>query len=200
MSYFDQVMNPMPRKRLTTQLKGFSLLELVIAIAIVALLVTLMVPPLFEQIYAARADATARELAASVRLARSEARSRNKLVYIGAIDSDWRKGWRVWVDDSNEVYDGPGSDVLVFEVNEVAKSVLLTTGDLVAASFRISNAGYLEAKRPDGQWRPRVAIFTICEQKYVRRVTVSRRVHTLTEVMPNDSCARADTPTDPEDI
>jgi prepilin-type N-terminal cleavage/methylation domain-containing protein len=190
----------MPRKRLKTRLKGFSLLELVIAIAIVALLVTLMVPQLFEQIYAARADATARELAASVRLARSEAKSRNQLVYIGAIDSRWENGWRVWVDSGNEVYDGPASDVLVFEVNEAAESVLLTTGDVVGAVFRISNAGYLEAKRPDGQWRPRIAIFTVCEQQYVRRVTVSRRVHTSTEVMPNDTCVRADTPTDPEDI
>ena len=62
----------MLRTRLNTRLKGYSLLELMIAIAIVAVLITLMVPPLFEQIYTARVDATARELAASARLARAE--------------------------------------------------------------------------------------------------------------------------------
>lgn len=190
-------MNPMPRKRLTTQLKGFSLLELMIAIAIIAVLVTLMVPPLFEQIYAARADATARELAASARLARAEARARNQLVYIGAINSRWEQGWRVWVDNGNEVFDGTVADVLVYEINEAAESVLLTTNETVGAVFRVSNSGYLEAKRADGQWRPREAIFTVCEEKFVRRVTVSRRIHTATEVMPNSTCAQASTPVDP---
>lgn len=189
----------MLRTRLNTRLKGYSLLELMIAIAIVAVLITLMVPPLFEQIYTARADATARELSASARLARAEARARNQLVYIGAINSRWDQGWRVWVDNGNEVFDGNAADVLVYEVNEAAESILLTTNEVVGAVFRVSNAGYLEAKRADGQWRPREAIFTVCESKYVRRVTVSRRVHTSTETMPNDTCVKADIPDDPSE-
>lgn len=187
----------MLRKPANTRPKGYSLLELMIAIAIIAVLVTLMVPQLFEQIYTARADATARELSASARLARAEARARNKLVYIGAINSSWDQGWRVWVDNGNEVFDGNGADVLVYEINEAAQSVLLTANDVVGAVFRVSNAGYLEAKRGDGEWRPREAIFTVCESQYVRRVTVSRRVHTSTETMPNNTCVTANTPVDP---
>ncbi|MBU1527631.1 MAG: prepilin-type N-terminal cleavage/methylation domain-containing protein [Gammaproteobacteria bacterium] len=188
---------PMLRTRLNTRLKGYSLLELMIAIAIVAVLITLMVPPLFEQIYTARVDATARELSASARLARAEARARNQLVYIGAINSRWEQGWRVWVDNGNEVFDGTGADVLVYEINEAAQSILLTTNESVGAVFRVSNSGYLEAKRADGQWRPREAIFTVCESQYTRRVTVSRRIHTTTEVMPNNTCVQANTPVDP---
>ena len=79
------------------------MLETVITVAIVAVLATLMIPPLFEQTQAARVDATAREMAASVRLARAEARARNRLVYIGANNNDWSNGWRVWIDDNNEL-------------------------------------------------------------------------------------------------
>lgn len=162
------------------------MLEAVITVAIVAVLATVMIPPLFEQTQAARVDATAREMAASVRLARAEARARNRLVYIGANNNDWSNGWRVWIDDNDETFVSGGSDVLLFEVIEVANSMRLAFGQASGAIFRISNSGYVETRLENNLWRPRELTFTICEQPHGRRLTITRRVHTSIEVIPND--------------
>jgi prepilin-type N-terminal cleavage/methylation domain-containing protein len=82
--------------------KGFTLIELMIAIAIVALLVTVGVPELRNFLLNNRLTAEANAFVAAVNFARAEAITYNREVHIAALDNsnnlnEWGKmGWVVW--------------------------------------------------------------------------------------------------------
>ena len=88
-------------------LLGFSLVELLVAIAIVAILVAAAFPSFEGSLRRNRLATTTNELIASVSLARSEAiRSTDGGGVCASADglacgSDWNAGWLVWVDGGN---------------------------------------------------------------------------------------------------
>ncbi len=90
--------------------QGFTLIELMISIAMLAVLLGLAAPSYRTFVTSNRLTAQANELVADLSLARNEAasRSRNVQVCIAASStscagsgSDWAAGWIVWVDNNN---------------------------------------------------------------------------------------------------
>lgn len=92
---------------------GFTLLELLVTLAIVSIVVMIGTPSFQNTINNSRLTAAVNELSATMNLARSEAIKRNKFVivcragmytvgdftgYCGEEGSSWRDGWRVFVD------------------------------------------------------------------------------------------------------
>lgn len=74
---------------------GFTLIELMVTIAIVAILMALAAPAMSNFVLNGRAKQAASDIWASMSLARSEALKRNANVSVGPVGSDWRNGWQV---------------------------------------------------------------------------------------------------------
>lgn len=96
---------------------GFTLIELMITIAVVAVMATLVVPSFRDLIAANRLTTETNDFIAAVNKARSEAIKRSRSVRLTAVSdsSDWGDGWIIWVDNNdNDSYD-TGEEVQSWE-------------------------------------------------------------------------------------
>ncbi|GAA3927887.1 GspH/FimT family protein [Litoribacillus peritrichatus] len=96
--------------------KGFTLVELMVVLAVVAVTFTFAIPAMKTIIQNNNVSGETNRLAASIRYARSEAVTRNQIITLsnkGGI-SQWRGGWEIFVDASggNSHYKA-SEDVLV---------------------------------------------------------------------------------------
>lgn len=74
---------------------GFTLLELIVAVSITAILAALAAPSFNDLIAANRARNIASELFSSLLRARSEALTRNANVTLSPKGGDWQNGWQI---------------------------------------------------------------------------------------------------------
>lgn len=92
---------------------GFSLVELVLAIAVLAILVTIALPSFTETFASQRVKTTASSLYVSILRARSEAIKTDSTVTISPISGEWSKGWIIqnplYPDITLDRYDQKGS-------------------------------------------------------------------------------------------
>ena len=82
---------------------GFSLIELMVTIALVSLLLTLGVPSFNALLRTISLNTQANNFVAAINLARSEAIRRNTVVTLSASADNltqhhWEAGWQIWVD------------------------------------------------------------------------------------------------------
>jgi type IV fimbrial biogenesis protein FimT len=127
---------------------GLTLIELLITIAVAAILVGLAAPNFREMIQANRMASHANEMVSSLNLARSEAIKRSVQVRMSATTpgatNEWGKGWTVWVDlDGDGVIDDAAGD------EEVQRKIDSFSGDLVFDS--VANKSEYTF-RPDGSF------------------------------------------------
>jgi type IV fimbrial biogenesis protein FimT len=86
---------------------GFTIIELMITILVLAVLISLGAPNLYQMIVNNRLTTEVNSLVAGLQYARSEALRRNTVVTIGASSTDWSSGWNVWIDtDADNAVDG----------------------------------------------------------------------------------------------
>ncbi len=83
-------------------IQGFTLLELMISVALVGLLATIGIPSYVDSVKNNRLTTGANELISALNLARSEAVKRNLSVSIRTTNTNWRDGWDVFVDLDND--------------------------------------------------------------------------------------------------
>lgn len=107
-----------PLKHRSSQ-QGFTLTELMVAIAVLAIGIGLSIPSFQDLIASQRVRAAADALATSVMYARSEAIKRNAAMEITAVDDDWSNGWSVKVKGNTSVLRSEAlSGVLVTGLDE----------------------------------------------------------------------------------
>ena len=83
--------------------RGFTIIELMIAVAILAILVTIAAPSLSDLVRDQRVKTSTFDVFASLTFARSEAIKRNANVDIVPTGADWALGWRVQVQSDSTV-------------------------------------------------------------------------------------------------
>jgi type IV fimbrial biogenesis protein FimT len=82
--------------------KGFSLIELLMGLAIAGIVLQLVSPAFATLIESNQSQQAAQALFSGIRTARSEAITRNQAVVIHGINGDWSQGWRIILDISGK--------------------------------------------------------------------------------------------------
>ena len=131
--------------------RGFTLIELMVTIAIGTILLLVATPSLISYRRNAELTSTANTLVSSINAARGEAlkRGASAMVVPTANGADWNTGWLVFVDtDSNRSYD-PAIDTLVFNQVSVPSSLAVVgngTSLGVGAAIIFDSSGYSKTR------------------------------------------------------
>jgi type IV fimbrial biogenesis protein FimT len=120
--------------------QGFSLIELLMGLAIAAIVLSWAGAGYKELIESIEREDTAQLLISGLRSARSEAIARNRTVVLRGIDNDWGRGWRMTLDDKEKT-------VLM----ERRASARVVGNQPVRRRVRFSNRG--EALHPGGAFQ-----------------------------------------------
>lgn len=176
--------------------RGFTLVELIVAIALLAILTTLAVPSFTETLRGWRRDSATRELASSLNLARSESiKSSRQMVLCPSTNgtacvagNEWRNGWMLYVDDgagiqanaNNQVYNN-GERVLKFITSRDGLASMVSPAGVLWLRF-LPNGLMLTNAAGDATFTVTPTGATAATK--VNRVTVSRvgRVSIVTEL------------------
>jgi len=93
--------------------QGFSLVELLMGLAIGAIVLSLVSPALATLQESNHRQQAAESLISGIRNARSQAITRNQSVVIHGIDGDWSQGWRIILDISGKGAEDSSNPLLV---------------------------------------------------------------------------------------
>ncbi len=92
--------------------KGFSVIELLAAVAILAIMLTFAIPSYQEFIINYRTSEQANSLLADIATARTEALRYQRTVRLEAAAGGWNDGWKVWVDLDGDGVDDGGEETM----------------------------------------------------------------------------------------
>ncbi|SEG32058.1 GspH/FimT family pseudopilin [Marinobacterium lutimaris] len=125
--------------------RGFSLIELMITLLILAILSLVVVPGFQSLISHNRLTSTTNQLLGSLQLARSEAIQSGDDIKVSAIDNDWNQGWTLQTTASGaaplRVYDDLPGDIRISTVKGSASltySAIGATGS--SECFTLANS------------------------------------------------------------
>ena len=105
------------------QQRGFTLIELLFGLFLGSILAQMAVPAFKGLLASQQQRGAAHSLAEGLRLARTEAITRNRAVIIQAIANDWGQGWQVIVDISGHGQQD-ASNPIVLERQKFVRSFL----------------------------------------------------------------------------
>lgn len=89
--------------------RGFTLIELMVTVAVLAVMASLAAPSFRQLLAAQRVRATAYNIVGDLVLARSEALKRGENVTITPVSAAWANGWSVNVASNAQLLGGQGS-------------------------------------------------------------------------------------------
>jgi type IV fimbrial biogenesis protein FimT len=118
--------------------KGFTLVELMVTIAVLAIFLSIAIPSFAEFIRANRAESQRAAIISSLGLARSEAIRRGGEARVSPLSgTNWSGGWRIWVDgNGNGAYNSGEA------IKEFAAFVGGNTITSSVSTIRFSSQGY----------------------------------------------------------
>ena len=121
------------------QQRGFTLIELLFGLLLGGILVTVAVPAFKGLLASQQQRSAAQSLAEGLRLARTEAITRNRAVIIQALENDWSRGWQIIVDTSGR--GEPGTDNPILLERQGNGRVLMAGNGPVKSQVRFSGLG-----------------------------------------------------------
>jgi type IV fimbrial biogenesis protein FimT len=121
---------------------GFSLIELLVAIMIIGILLSLSVPTIRHTLNVNRVASEINGLAAALNIARSEAIKRGRSVTISDSGSGWSAGWMVFEDtNTNGAFDA-GEQVVKISNGINSTDTIFFSG--TGTSIRFQNNGFTD--------------------------------------------------------
>ena len=133
---------------------GFTLLELMVTVAIAAILAAMAFPSFTGSIRSNQVATSTNELLASISLARSEAIRGTRSAGICASSdgancgADWNAGWLVWTDVGNTGLGTLGTGDTIVRYTQAKPKVSISTGSVTA--FIFDNRGRMTARNAGG--------------------------------------------------
>lgn len=121
--------------------KGFTLIELMVVISIIAIALAIAVPSMTTFMRNAELTSVSNSLLASINTARSEAMKRGMNAMVKPIDStDWRKGWIVFVDVARD-----GDPTNTTNIRISSQSEIPGYFDVTGFNVKFDASGYAKA-------------------------------------------------------
>jgi type IV fimbrial biogenesis protein FimT len=159
---------PLPGNRLISNELGFTLLELMITVAIAAILLGIAIPSFIGSIRSNRLTASANDLVTALNVARSEAVKRGRNVTVASKNgtTNWKDGWDVFIDvdqtapdtDKNKFNDD--GDTTLCEAGEDCK---LRTYDALPTGYTLTaGANVFQIYSASGLSTVASDIFVLC--------------------------------------
>jgi len=153
---------------------GFSMIELMVALTIAAILLTLAVPSFRSVIQSQRMTTTVNEVFVAINLTRSEAIQRGTRVdLVPAGDgTDWTKGWVVFIDGNGDQRWQDGEQI-------VFKHGAAPDGMTIQFSFTDSSRQYLayngtgHSRTNTSSQTPQLGTMSFTLDKQVRRIKIN---------------------------
>jgi len=127
--------------------QGFTLIELIVTIAIAGILLGIAIPNFNSAISNSRLTTSANEFMTALNIAKSEAIKRGNQITIrrkGATSSQWDTGWDIFIDQNADNTFSDDGDTSLCEVNtdgSPAEDCLLRTYDTLATGFTLRTGG-----------------------------------------------------------
>lgn len=99
------------------RVRGFTLLELMVAVAVAAIVLTMGVPQFGEFLRNGRRAELSTGLFSALTQARTEAIARNAEVAVAPAGESWASGWRVFIDaNANGAYDSGDTSIAEYDI------------------------------------------------------------------------------------
>lgn len=166
--------------------RGFTLIEALVALALLAILSSLAAPTLTQMIHAQQVRRASIDLAMALIVAREEAITRQKPVIVDNLDDDWANGWTIFVDlDSDGGLDD--DEPILKAADTIASGVRISGNTPVRRYVRYTPSG--EAKLQSGAFQ--AGTITLCHQdglQPLRRLVLNATGRLRTTQEAADSC------------
>lgn len=165
--------------------RGFTLLEALVAIALLAILSSVAAPGMAQMLKAQQLRHAGVDLGLALRQARHEAIARQRPVIVTNLDGNWANGWKVFVDLDGD--GAPASGEPELRSNDGIASGLRISGNTPISRYvRYTPTG--EAKMQSGAFQ--TGTITLCHEdgsQTVRRLVLSAtgRLRSTTEAAGN---------------
>lgn len=124
---------------------GFTMIEIMVVVTIVAILLTVGLPPMAEFVADQRVRTVTSDISSELSLGRAKAIESSRRVYMEKLGILWNNGWRLYVDNNdNAVYDA-GIDL------ELKRFDGFSTGTIYICTLPIGVFTTQIVLRPDGR-------------------------------------------------
>ena len=156
--------------------RGFSLAELVVVIAIAAILIAVALPDLRGLIARHRLDAAVSDLFNALDLARSEALARGARVHLvpaGADAANWNSGWIVFVDNDGDLRPGPADDIIAMHGAVPAGIAITSVFTHQTVPYYIAYNGAGRSCSSTSSLAARWGTLTLSQDAQVRRIRIN---------------------------
>lgn len=151
--------------------RGFTLIETMLALALLSMLVGIAIPAIRQMIHGQQLRQASTDLGMALILARQESIMRRHPVVLDNVDGEWSSGWRMFIDQNDNGALDAGELVLQTS-DSIAEGVRIVGNTPVSRYVRYMPTGV--AKLQSGAWQ--AGTITLCHsdgQQAVRKLVLS---------------------------